>query len=55
MYTIIIIIIIIVHRSSNSTDSNYKELKTQIQSALEEAIRLRADTETLCKRMLPNK
>ena len=38
------------HDDHNSTD--YKELKTQIQSALEEAIRLRADTESLHNRIL---
>ena len=38
------------HDDHNST--GYKELETQIQSALEETIRLRADTESLHNRIL---
>ncbi len=36
-----------VHSMTGDEDESYDELKGHIQSALEEAIRLRVDTETL--------
>lgn len=49
-----IIILFNIVRSSGSGGSkaDYREIKVQIQSALEEAVRLRAETETLSGKLI---